>query len=150
VDGVEANACPRCGLSFADLPFCPNDGALRMAGALFGDRYSLETLLGAGGMGFVFAARHSLLGRSVAVKVLRSDRSADVDQVSRFLREAQLCSQIRHENIVDVIDFGRDARTGHLYLVMELLSGTTLASEIAREGHLSVKRSTATHRIHPL
>lgn len=102
-------------------------------------RYRLESVLGEGGMGVVYAARHQDLGRPAAVKVLneRHERSKDV-QV-RFLREGQAASRIRHPNVVDVYDVGTDA--GRAYLVMELLEGEDLRRFIVREGSLSVERT---------
>ena len=132
--------CPSCQRSWQGQLFCPNDGTLREAGALIGERYQLERLLGAGGMGFVFAARHKLLGRPVAIKILRAELAVDAEQVRRFLREAQLCSQLRHQNIVEITDFGRD-ESGHLYLAMDLLMGSSLAEVIAAEGKLPTNRA---------
>ena len=67
--------------------FCPQDGALAGKSARIGDRYELTELLGKGGMGMVFAGRHTLLGKGVAIKVLRPDLCGNADQVARFLRE---------------------------------------------------------------
>ncbi|MCB9558105.1 MAG: serine/threonine protein kinase [Deltaproteobacteria bacterium] len=133
--------CPKCQTPFGGRILCPNDGALSGLPAVIGERYQLQRLLGAGGMGFVYAATHTMLGKGVAVKVLRAELSADADQVQRFLREARLSSQLRHENIVDVTDFGRDPQ-GHLYIAMELLTGTTLA-EILAQGQLGMRRGLA-------
>ncbi|MBW2731216.1 MAG: protein kinase [Deltaproteobacteria bacterium] len=133
-------SCPSCQRPWQEQPFCPNDGALREAGAMIGGRYQLEKLLGTGGMGFVYAGRHKLLGKPVALKVLRSELEADADQVARFLREAQLCSQLRHQNIVEITDFGRDDR-GYLFLVMDLLVGSSLAELLAEDGRIPLKRA---------
>jgi serine/threonine protein kinase len=106
-----------------------------LVGTIFG-RYRLETLLGEGGMGLVYAARHLELGRLSAVKVL-SERSGASDLVRlRFLREGQAASSIRHPNIVDVYDVGTDR--GRAYLVMELLEGEDLRGRLNREGRLSI------------
>jgi serine/threonine protein kinase len=132
--------CPRCHTPWSPWGYCLNDGTLREKGLLVGNRYELERPIGKGGMGIVFAARHSLLGKPVAVKVLHADLLTDAVQVGRFLREAQLCSQLDHENIVDITDFGRD-ENGSLFLVMELLSGTTLASVLREDKRLSPDRA---------
>ena len=133
--------CPSCGSPWPDGQlFCPADGALCAAGAVVGGRYELTQLLGKGGMGMVFAARHTLLGKGVAVKILRADFTRDADQVARFLREAQLCSQLSHDHIVNITDFGRDER-GLLYLVMELLSGTTLFRLLDEQGPMPAERA---------
>jgi serine/threonine protein kinase len=137
--------CPACGNPWADRSYCPHDGTLRQAGVVVGERYELEQLLGAGGMGFVYAARHRLLGKRVAIKVLRQELCNDAQQVGRFLREAKLCSQLHHDNIVDIFDFGRD-EAGHLYLVMELLTGTTLEQLLQQRGPMPAKQALAVLR----
>lgn len=127
------SACPECQLPAAGRAYCPADGAL-LASQPFeiGGRYLITERLGAGGMGIVFGAQHRVLGKAVALKVLRDEFARDAKQVARFLREAQLASQIHHENVVDIQDFGRDSTTGALYLVMERLWGRTLADEIRK------------------
>jgi serine/threonine-protein kinase len=105
-----------------------------LVGTVFG-RYRLETLMGEGGMGVVYAARHLELGRLSAVKVL-AERSGASELVRlRFLREGQTASSIRHPNIVDVYDVGTDR--GRAYLVMELLEGEDLRGLLDREGRLT-------------
>src|SRR5687768_1399598 len=94
--------CPKCAAAFEDRLFCKRDGALAESFEI-GGRYRIEETLGAGGMAFVFGARHQVLGRPVAVKVLRSE--LEPEDGTRFLREARLSSQLVHENIVAVIDF---------------------------------------------
>jgi serine/threonine protein kinase len=112
-------------------------GSSTLVGVMLG-RYLIERLLGEGGMGAVYAARHQDLGKSAAVKVLheRYDESEEVR--GRFLREGQTASRIRHPNIVDVYDVGTEQ--GRAYLVMELLDGESLAGLLARERPLSVQR----------
>ncbi|MFH1131548.1 MAG: serine/threonine-protein kinase, partial [Pseudomonadota bacterium] len=144
-EGYMGAVCTLCHTPLGNKPFCPNDGTLREPGVLVGDRYQLQRLLGSGGMGFVYAARHKLLGKEVAVKMLRADLVSEADQVARFLREAQLCSQLRHENIVDITDFGKD-QGGNLFLVMEMLVGTTLAQVLEREGKLPLRRAISVLR----
>ncbi|HYO72130.1 MAG TPA: serine/threonine-protein kinase [Archangium sp.] len=101
--------------------------------------YQLERLLGEGSMGQVFQARHTRLGRQVALKVLRSAFSHDSGFVQRFFQEARAVNQINHEHIVEIFDFIEDAEHGRVYCVMELLRGQSL-SALLKEEKLSVTR----------
>jgi len=89
-------------------------------------RYHVERVIGTGASGVVYAARHEVLGKPVALKVLRAEWVSDPAQSQRFLREARLAAALTHENIVDITDFGTDTTTGAPYLVMEYLRGTSL------------------------
>jgi serine/threonine protein kinase/HD-like signal output (HDOD) protein len=92
--------------------------------------YVITAELGEGGMGKVYLARHTLIGRKAAIKVLNPDIASDEEAVSRFFTEARLVNDIRHPNIVEVTDFGQFS---NLYcIVMELLEGETLASRLLR------------------
>src|SRR6185369_2066288 len=82
--------------------------------------------IGEGGMGAVSEARHTLIGKRVAVKVLLEKFLAKSDFVARLLQEARLVSSIGHENIVDVTDFGTTS-DGRSFVVMEFLDGESLA-----------------------
>jgi len=109
--------------------------------ARFG-KYELEELLG-GGMSDVYRARDTLIGRTVAVKILTEQAARDADAKARFLREAQLAGNVEHDNIVTVYDFGEDS--GRPYMVMEFLRGEDLANRIKadRTGDLLSKLRTA-------
>lgn len=97
------------------------------------DRYEIVQWLGQGGMGSVYKVVHTALGREHALKVLRrSVVDSDTTAAMRFLREARAASRIRHPSIVDVYDFGHLA-DGRPYIVMELLSGKSLADLIDAE-----------------
>ncbi|HEY1815585.1 MAG TPA: serine/threonine-protein kinase [Kofleriaceae bacterium] len=96
-------------------------------------RYRIERLIGGGGWGLVYAARHEILNKPVALKVLRPDLVADPAHAQRFLREARIAATLHHENIVDITDFGDE---GSPYLVMELLRGRTLMSVVRDQGML--------------
>jgi serine/threonine protein kinase/WD40 repeat protein len=99
-------------------------------GDLVAGTYEIEALIGQGGMGAVFRARHRRLpGRKVAVKLLTNQTPHDA--LARFRREAEIASGIGHPNIIEVYDFDRLA-SGTPYMVMELLEGTTLAERIDR------------------
>ncbi|WAM27403.1 serine/threonine-protein kinase [Myxococcus sp. NMCA1] len=91
--------------------------------------YQLEQFLGEGSMGRVFQARHTRLGRQVALKVLRPEHARDGGFVRRFFQEARTVNQINHEHIVEIFDFVDESATGgHVYCVMELLRGQSLSS----------------------
>ena len=92
--------------------------------------YVITSLLGEGGMGKVYLARHSLIGRKAAVKILNPDISQDEESVSRFFTEARLVNDIRHPNIVEITDFGQFSN--YYCIVMELLEGETLAARLQR------------------
>jgi serine/threonine protein kinase len=98
-------------------------------GTVIDGKYRVRRRLAEGGMGQVFVADHVMLGKEVAIKVLHPEMSDSPDAVERFTVEARAASLIEHENVVRVSDFGRSA-DGRLYLVMELLTGHTLADEL--------------------
>lgn len=102
-------------------------------GELFGN-YELISLLGEGGMGRVFKARHTRLGRLVALKVLKPEHAQNRGLVQRFFDEARAVNQIDHEHIVDIHDFVEDVSVDppRVYCVMELLEGESLADRMVR------------------
>src|SRR5262245_61743188 len=87
--------------------------------------YRITGLLGAGGMGAVYLAKHNLIGREAAIKVLQPELCSDETVVARFFNEAKTTTAIRHPGIVEVFDFGY-ASDGSAYLVMERLEGESL------------------------
>jgi serine/threonine-protein kinase len=98
-------------------------------GSKIDDRYEILDALGAGGMGAVYRARRLRLGDDVAIKVMHATPGAPPESRDRFLRESRACAQLRHPNIVGLLDFGFDA-ANQPYMVMELLSGPSLREEI--------------------
>jgi serine/threonine protein kinase len=106
------------------------------------NNYEVAGLLGEGGMGAVYLARHPLLDRAVAVKILRAEYTKDPVLVQRFLNEARAANAIRHPNIIDVLDVGV-LPDGVPYLFMELLEGEPLSRRIARLGRLPVDEAVA-------
>jgi len=106
-------------------------GAQRSAsGTVIAGKYRLETLLGRGGMGAVYAARHAVTGRRFAIKLLGRELCGDAGAEERFMREAMLASAIQHPAIVEVYDVGRDR--GQPYMVMRLVEGETLSQRMRR------------------
>ena len=102
-----------------------------MLGATIGG-YQVESLLGAGGMGEVFVATHALIGKRVAIKVLREEHSRNDELVGRFFREARAVTLLRHPSCVEVIDTGK-LPDGRGYIIMELLEGESLHARIKRQ-----------------
>jgi len=111
-------------------------------GTTFSERYTIERLLGRGGMAEVYLAEQSPLGRRVALKVLRTpaDLSDDPEFKTRFLREAAALSDLMHPNTVTVYDFGT-TDTGQLYLVMECLEGKDLCRLLQEVRKLPARRA---------
>src|ERR1700752_232313 len=148
--------CPTCGKHYpADFKFCPADQTPLQAdatvsvpppGPLIGqtldEKYRLEQKLGVGGMGSVYRARHILIDRAVAVKVLHPRLVDDDAARIRFEREAQAAGRLQHLNAVAVTDFGKTV-DGHVYIVMELLEGHTLREILAREAPLETARAVS-------
>src|SRR5262245_32645101 len=100
-----------------------------MIGAKLG-HYEITTHLGSGGMGDVYQATDTKLGRSVAIKFLPEAFSHDTERVARFQREARVLASLNHSNIAAI--YGVEETSGRLFLVMELVSGETLADRIKR------------------
>lgn len=97
---------------------------------LIADRYELGELVGSGGMGEVYAGRDTKLDRPVAIKFLRPDMASQADLRSRFEAEARAAGRLSHPNVVGIFDTGE--HEGRPFIVMELLSGRTLADEAAQ------------------
>ncbi len=104
-------------------------GVVAFSGQRFGV-YELHECLGAGGMGEVYRARDTRLGRDVAVKILLHAVAADADRLARFEREARILASLNHPNIATI--HGVESHQGVLALVMELVEGKTLAAQLAR------------------
>ncbi|MCC6995189.1 MAG: protein kinase [Deltaproteobacteria bacterium] len=105
-----------------------------MVGETLGS-YKLVSKLGEGGMGVVYLAEHTLIGRKAAVKVLRSECTGNQEMVQRFFNEARSTAMIRHSGLIDVFDFGHHTTgsgAGAAYIVMEYLDGESLAARIER------------------
>src|SRR6187200_2977384 len=111
-----------------------------LVGTVLAERYEIVRRIGEGGMGAVYEARHTVIGKRVAVKVLLEKFLEKPELVARLLQEARLASSIGHENIVDVTDFGTTS-DGRAFVVMEFLEGESLAQLVIRDAPLPVERS---------
>jgi serine/threonine protein kinase len=111
-----------------------------LVGEILDGRFEVLELLGKGGMGIVYRARHRYLERDCAIKVLRADSADDPLAVARFLREAKSVSGLSSPNTVRVTDFGVSP-DGLLYLVMELLRGESLGQMLQRRGSISWRKA---------
>ena len=142
--------CLRCGSKFGSrAEYCPHDGSLlvtddEIADPLLGtvllEQFRIEEQIGTGGMGTVYRAHQTTVGRDVAIKVLRPELARDEQAVFRFEREARVAISLDHPNLVRVFLSGRLA-DGRLYIVMELLEGRSLADELDEEGAPSLERA---------
>src|SRR5690349_18133274 len=103
-------------------------------GAVLSDRYRIEGLLGAGGMGQVYRAHDQSLRRSVAIKILPSAVTGDVSRVRRFVQEAQAASSLNHPNILTIHEIGvsNGSSPALHFIVTELIEGQTLRDRINR------------------
>lgn len=111
-----------------------------MIGQVLSERYRVDELLGEGGFGAVYRGTQLGLERPVAIKVLRRELAADQESIERFLREAEAVANLRHPNVVQIIDVSvSGAETP--YLVMELLEGRPLSRVLTEEGSLPLHRA---------
>jgi serine/threonine-protein kinase len=110
-----------------------------LLGKVVAGRYRLETLLGEGGMGVVYRARHVLIDRVVALKLIRPDLRGETHLRAWMLREARAANRVDHAHIVEIHDVG-ETEEGELYLVMEYLTGQSLSSEVSK-GMLPITRA---------
>ena len=135
--------CQHCGQAHEPSTLkCPTTGYLLSAPGLVGqrvDRYQVERLLGVGGFGTVYRARHIHTDATVALKLLKRELNADASMIERFMREAKAASAVGSEHIVGVLDAGI-ATDGQAFLVLEFLDGWDLKDLIYREGPQSPQR----------
>ncbi len=110
----------------------PDDSGVVTIGSLLDGRYRVDAVLGVGGMGRVYKAEHTGIGRAVAIKVLHTRLGGSKEAAQRFQREALASGRLDHPNIVGVSDFGV-LEDGSLYLVMEALEGEALGKRLERE-----------------
>src|SRR5512135_2614651 len=121
--------CPYCGTAAAAAAPGPADPFI---GAVVNGKFRVEALIGQGGMGRVYRARHLTLDRPVVLKMLHRAYSGDPQIVQRFQREARAASRLNHQNSIAVLDFG-ETEDGTLYMAMEYLAGKDLSRVVAEE-----------------
>jgi serine/threonine protein kinase len=109
-------------------------------GTRLAKRYVIGELIGDGGMARVYHGVHETIDRAVAIKVLDPEFSRDPSVVVRFLQEARASSKVRHENVVEITDFG-ETEDGRPFMVMESLEGEELAATLCRDGALPWERA---------
>jgi serine/threonine protein kinase len=139
--------CTICKVKYDDsVSFCPVDGEVldddpsSIVDTVLDGQYQIEALLGKGGMGAVYSARHILLGDRVAIKVLPAEVRTNAEWLRRFRREGQAARRFRHPNAVTVYDL-RTAADGTIYMVMEYVEGNTLDAEIKRRGQFTAREA---------
>ncbi len=136
--------CPRCGAALREPPARPLEperaSTSSWVGKVIADRYRLLSLLGEGGMGAVFKAEHSRMGKALAVKVLRGAFARDPAAVARFRAEAQIVSRLSHPHTIAVFDFGEMEGEG-FYLAMEYVPGKDLATLLRERERLPEARA---------
>jgi serine/threonine protein kinase len=135
--------CPVCKEKYDDgVSFCAVDGEVleedstTLVGATLDGQYHIESMLGKGGMGAVYRARHILLGDKVAIKVLPPEMRNNAEWLRRFRREGQAARRFRHPNAVTVYDL-RTTSEGLIYMVMEFVEGHTLDAELKARGRFT-------------
>ena len=110
-------------------------------GQILDDRYEIDSLIGQGGMSFVYRATDKKMGRAVAIKVLKEEYCEDADFIKKFQNEAQAAAKLNHPNIVAVYDIVDNHEDKLHYIVMELVEGITLKTYIQRRGAMDSKEA---------
>lgn len=145
---ITKKICVACNNEFSQGELtCPHDGTAlttikqdNFIGVTLGGRYEIEEKIGSGAMGEVYKARHRLMKRQVAIKMLHPQTISGANALKRFQKEAEMASALNHPNILAVHDFGV-SDDGSPYLVMNYLEGKSLNDLIEDGGHLDVGRS---------
>jgi serine/threonine protein kinase len=128
--------CPACGFPVGKVAPTSEDPLI---GRTLPGGYVILELVGIGGMGRVYRAEQTALGRTVAIKIIHPHLVGEESAAARFITEARAASRLNHPNSVAVIDFGK-TDDGQLYLVMEFLRGKDLARIESEDGMLSLRR----------
>ncbi|HEV3190824.1 MAG TPA: protein kinase [Polyangiaceae bacterium] len=128
--------CPSCGFPIGKLVATQDDPLI---GRTLPGGYVILELVGIGGMGRVYRAEQTNLGRTVAVKIIHPHLVGEENAAARFITEARAASRLNHPNSVGIIDFGKTV-DGQLYLVMEFLRGRDLARVMSEDGVLPLSR----------
>jgi len=140
-------ACERCKLKFPDdTPACFLCGSPLASitdpriGSTINGRYQLEAVVGEGGMASVYGARHRLVDRPCAVKIMNAALAKNEVIRERFRREAKAAQKLAHPNIIEIFDQG-ETPEGSLYLVMEILQGQTVADLLEKQPTVPLERT---------
>src|SRR5688572_87972 len=134
---MEQSPCPSC--DQLHLGDCPEPDPDRRIGQVVDGKYFILRRLACGGMGSVYEARHSVVGRHFALKFLHEQYAQRSSMVQRFLREAQAAGSIASEHVIGVLDYG--SAEGTPYLVMELARGKDLRELLAEHQTLEEQRA---------
>ncbi|MBS1994525.1 MAG: protein kinase, partial [Cyanobacteria bacterium SZAS LIN-3] len=145
---ITRKICVVCNTEFSSgETTCPKDGTAltpikqdSLIGTVLGGRYEIEERIGGGAMGEVYKAKHRLMKRQVAIKMMHPQTISGASALKRFQKEAEMASALNHPNILTVHDFGV-SDDGSPYLVMNYLEGKSLTDIIENNGHLDVSRA---------
>jgi serine/threonine-protein kinase len=144
-------ACVACGQEYdASHAVCPQDGTVltplvgdvreNIIGKVFADKYEILEQVGTGGMGKVYKAKHLLMKRIVAIKVLLKELVSEAASLQRFQQEAEAASSLNHPHILTIFDFGV-SQEALPYIVMDYLEGKSLAAIMQDKNGLEVDRA---------
>jgi len=129
--------CPQCQKRYTgDMVACPDDCSkletrADLVGTTLAKKYEIIGKLGEGGMAIVYKAKHKVMQREVAIKMLKKHLISDVSAYQRFEQESQAASSLSHPNIVTVFDFGNE--DDHAYFVMDCVEGQTLSQRLEKK-----------------
>jgi len=140
--------CPECFTEYQDeLDTCPEDSSPLslieedpLVGQKINDRYEVLSVLGRGGMGVVYKARHEHMERVVAIKMLHAYMVSDAEALKRFHREAKAVSRVKHPHTIALYDFGLTPN-GQPFIVMDYIEGISLKKIIKQEGAITLERA---------
>lgn len=143
-----SKTCTACGRRFqGDMTVCPDDNMPLMTvpdedlvGTILENKYEILEKIGAGGMGAVYKARHQLMHRQVAIKMVLAQLSANSMTLKRFTQEARATSQLNHPNILTVFDFGISP-SNQPYLVMDFLEGVNFGRVLEETRQIPIPRA---------
>lgn len=143
-----SKTCTACGRRYqGDMTVCPDDNMPLMTvpdedlvGTVLENKYEILEKIGAGGMGAVYKARHQLMHRQVAIKMVLAQLSANSMTLKRFTQEARATSQLNHPNILTVFDFGISP-SNQPYLVMDFLEGVNFGRVLEETRQIPVPRA---------
>jgi serine/threonine-protein kinase len=143
--------CLACNKEYAgDMQICPDDKTSLIAigredpylGKVLADRFDIIDIIGKGGMGVVYLAKHQVLDRMVAIKMLQAELTQDDSSVKRFQQEAKAASHLNHPHLISLYDFGvTPPPENQPFLVMEYLEGKSLLDVLREEGPMEPKRA---------